>query len=160
MKKRLSKTRNRKYRPSEKQKPAPTVARTNKRPASRFCQLKTGHCLTGQHLQWTTRRPPSAGGASTRSRLASTCSKTARSGKVSRRPSVLEETRRLPDPDRTKIAELLADDRRSQAILDFLATTDVGRTAGRRRRSSGQRGLGVEEQGNAREEEDPLRGMV
>ena len=33
-------------------------------------------------------------------------------------------------PDRTGIAELLADERCSQAVLDFLATTDVGRTAG------------------------------
>ena len=42
--------------------------------------------------------------------------------------------RKLPGPargrDRTKIAELLADERCSQAVLDFLATTDVGRTAG------------------------------
>jgi len=32
--------------------------------------------------------------------------------------------------DRTKIAELFADERCSQALLYFLATTDVGRTAG------------------------------
>ena len=38
--KRLDKTKNRKYRPSEKQKPDPTVARANKRLASRFYQLK------------------------------------------------------------------------------------------------------------------------
>jgi len=56
-KKRLDKTKNRKYRPSEKQKPDPTVARANKRLASRFYQLKTGHCLTGQHLAWATRNP-------------------------------------------------------------------------------------------------------
>jgi len=46
----------------------------------------------------------------------------------------LEETRKLPGPIRgkvrTKIAELFADERCSQALLDFLATTDVGRTAG------------------------------
>ena len=41
------KTKNRKYRPSEKKKPDSTVARANKRLASRFYQLKTGHCLTG-----------------------------------------------------------------------------------------------------------------
>ena len=45
--------------------------------------------------------------------------------------TVLEETRKLPGPlwgrDRTSIAELLADERCSQAVLDFLATTDVGR---------------------------------
>ena len=32
--------------------------------------------------------------------------------------------------DRTSIAELLADERCSQAVLDFLANTDVGRTSG------------------------------
>jgi len=45
----------------------------------------------------------------------------------------LEETRKLPGPargrDRTSIAELLADER-SQAVLQFFATTDVGRTSG------------------------------
>jgi len=48
--------------------------------------------------------------------------------------TVLEETRKLPGPtrarDRTNTAELLADERCSQAVLDFLATTDVSRTAG------------------------------
>ena len=46
-----------KYRPGEKQKPDPTVAKARKRLAARFYQLKTGHCLTGQYLAWTTRRP-------------------------------------------------------------------------------------------------------
>jgi len=48
--------------------------------------------------------------------------------------TVLEETRKLPGStrsrDRTNIAELLADQRCSQAVLTFLATTDVGRTSG------------------------------
>jgi len=46
----------------------------------------------------------------------------------------LEETKKFRDPtrgrDRTKITELLADERCSQAVLGFLATTDVGRTSG------------------------------
>jgi len=46
----------------------------------------------------------------------------------------LEETRKLLGPTRgwgrTKIAELLADERCSQAVLVFLATTDVGRSSG------------------------------
>ena len=33
------------------------MARANKRLAARFYQLKTGHCLTGQYLAWTTRHP-------------------------------------------------------------------------------------------------------
>ena len=48
---------NRKYRPREKQKPDAIVVGANKRLASRLYQLKTGHCLTGQYPQWTTRRP-------------------------------------------------------------------------------------------------------
>ena len=48
--------------------------------------------------------------------------------------TVLEETKKLLGPtrgrDRTEIAELFADERCSQTILDFLATADVGRTAG------------------------------
>jgi len=34
------------------------------------------------------------------------------------------------DRDRTSIAELLADERCSQAVLQFFETTDVGRTSG------------------------------
>ena len=41
---------------------------------------------------------------------------------------VREETGR--GKDRFKISELSADERCSEAILDFLATTEVGRTAG------------------------------
>jgi len=45
-----------------------------------------------------------------------------------------KETRKHPGPvrtrDRTKMAELFADERCSKAILDFLATTDVGKMAG------------------------------
>jgi len=48
--------------------------------------------------------------------------------------AVLEEARKLPGPTRgrgrSKIAGLLADKRCSQAVLVFLATTDVGRTSG------------------------------
>ena len=46
----------------------------------------------------------------------------------------MEETRKLPGStrgsNRTKIVELFADEQCSEALLDFLATTDVGRTAG------------------------------
>jgi len=45
-----------------------------------------------------------------------------------------EESRKLPGPtrgrDRTSVAELLADERCSQAVLQFFATTDVSRTSG------------------------------
>ena len=54
-------------------------------------------------------------------------------GRANRRPSGRPSSRRpasSPGRDRTNIAELLADEQCSQAVLDFLATTDVGRTAG------------------------------
>jgi len=38
---------------SGKQKPDSMVANSSKRLASRFYQLKTGHCLAGQYLNWT-----------------------------------------------------------------------------------------------------------
>jgi len=48
--------------------------------------------------------------------------------------TVLKETHKLPGPtrgrDHTSIVELLADERCSQAVLPFFATTDVGRTSG------------------------------
>jgi len=49
-----------KYRSSKKQLPDPTVARSRKRVASRFYQLKTGHARTGEYLhkdQKSTIRP-------------------------------------------------------------------------------------------------------
>jgi len=86
--KQLARTRNRKYRPCEKQKPDPTVAKANKHLASRFYQLKTGHCLTGQYLAWTTRRPDATCwwcqfSIQTREHLLKNCP----NGGASRRPS-------------------------------------------------------------------------
>jgi hypothetical protein len=42
-----------KYRLPRGQRPDKTVASSSKRLASRFYQLKTGHCLTSQYLEWT-----------------------------------------------------------------------------------------------------------
>ena len=136
--KQLARTGNRKYRPCEKQKPDPTVAKANKRLASRFYQFKTGHFLTGQYLAWTTRRPDATCwwcqySIQTREHLLKNCPQW-RSQQKTLWTSVLEEAKQLPGPtrgrDRTSIAELLADERCSQAVLDFLANTDVGRTSG------------------------------
>jgi len=38
------------------QRPDGVVTGGSKRLASRLCQMKTGHCLTGQHLHWTKNR--------------------------------------------------------------------------------------------------------
>jgi len=46
-----------KYKMPAKQKPDGVVAGSAKRHASKFYQLKTGHCLTGQYLNWTKSRP-------------------------------------------------------------------------------------------------------
>ena len=80
---------------------------------------------------------PPAGGASTALRPGSIFSKTAPNGEASKKPcgaTVLKETRKLPGPTRerrrTSIAEMLADERCSQTVLQFLATTDVGRMSG------------------------------
>ena len=112
---------------------APTSASPRASTSSRRVTASLANTSTGPHNSQT----PRAGGDSIRSRLVSTCSRTARNGKASRRPlwaTVLEETNKPPGRTRgrgsTKIAELFADERCSQAILDFLATTDVGRTAG------------------------------
>ena len=92
--KKLARTNNRKYRPGEKQKPDPTVAKARKRLAARFYQLKTGHCLTGQYLAWTTRRPDATCWwcqyrTQTRDHLFKHCPEW---------KNVLTETRKLPGP--------------------------------------------------------------
>jgi len=114
------------------------VAKARKRLAARFYQLKTGHCLTGQYLAWTTRRPDATCSwcqyrTQTRDHLFKHCPEWKNQQKVLWN-AVLTETRKLPGPTRerhkTSIAELLADQRCSQAVLDFLETTDVGRASG------------------------------
>ena len=104
-----------------------TVAQAKKL-AARFYQLKTGHCLTGHYLQWTTRRPDAeCWWCNYKPHTESICSRTARSWKASR-AAVREETGR--GKDRFKISELFAGERCSKANLDFLATTEVGPAAG------------------------------
>jgi len=82
---------------------------------SRFYQLKMGHCFIGQYLQWTMRRPDA--------KCCQWCQyKTqTREHRFNCPPAetlwatILEEIRRHPFPvrtrDRTKIAELFADER-------------------------------------------------
>jgi len=156
-KKQLARTRNRKYRPDEK-KPDQTVAKAKKRLASRFYQMKTGHCLTVQYLAWATRRPDATCWwcqykIQTRVHLFKNCPQW-KSQQKTLWAAVLEVTRKLPGPtrgrDRTSIAELLADQRCSQAVLTFLATTDVGRTSGPPVADEGEdaaRGIGVGSEG-------------
>jgi len=51
-------TSKKKHKMPKSQRPDGAVASSSKRLASRFCQLKTGHCLSGQSLQRTKNRPP------------------------------------------------------------------------------------------------------
>jgi len=122
-------TSNQKYRPSEKQKPDTIVAGANKRLAFRFYQR-----LAIASPENTTRHPDTKCwwcqySIQTREHLFKNCPQ----WWCQQKPlweAVLEETEKLPGPtprgrDRTKLAELLADERRGQAVLIFLATTDA-----------------------------------
>jgi len=83
--------------------------------ASRFYQLKTGHCLTGRYLAWSTRRPDATClwcqyKIQTREHLFKNCPQW-KSQQRTLWAAVLEESRRLPGPTRgrgrTNIAEVL-----------------------------------------------------
>jgi len=98
----------------------------------------TGHCLTGQYLAWTTRRPDAACWwyqykIQVREHLLKNCPQW-KSQQKTFWTTVLEETRKLPGPargrGRTKIAELLADVRAARRSLIFsLQQTLDGRQA-------------------------------
>jgi ribonuclease HI len=118
-----------KYKMPARQKPDGAVAGSSKRLASRFYQLKTGHCLTGQHLHRTKSRPTPqcwwcASETQTRDHLFKECVEW-RGQQKTLWAEVRKETGR--GKRRWKVRELLADERCSRAVLDFLATTDVGR---------------------------------
>jgi hypothetical protein len=118
-----------KYKMPASQKPDGVVAGSSKRLASRFYQLKTGHCLTGQHLNWTKRRPTPqcwwcGSGTQTRDHLFKECAEWRGQQKILR-AEVRKETGRWKS--RWKVRDLLADARCSRMVLDILSTTDVGR---------------------------------
>jgi len=118
-----------KYRLPETHKPDTTVAGSTKRLASRYYQLKAGHCRTGQYLHWAKKRPdpqcwwcqcPSQ----TRDHLYKECPKWKGEQKILW-AEVRKETGRWKS--QWRIRDLFANRRCSQAVLDFLMTTDVGR---------------------------------
>jgi hypothetical protein len=120
-----------KYRMPRDQQPDKIVAGSTKRFTSRHYQLKTGHCLTGQYLAWTTNQPTAkcwwcGYKTQTREHVFKNCPE----WKLQQKDlwaEVREETGR--GQDRIKIRDLLADTRCSRAVLDFLSNTDVGRRA-------------------------------
>ena len=122
-------TSKKKYQLPECQRPDGTVAGSTKRLASRFYQLKTGHCLTGQYLNWTKSRPtPQCWWCryrtQTRDHLFKECPEWKPQQKILW-AEVKKETGKWKD--RWRVRDLLADRRCSLAVLDFLSTTDVGR---------------------------------
>jgi len=123
-------TSKKKYTMPKSQRPDGTVAGSTKRLASRFYQLKTGHARTGQYLHWAKVRPTAKcwwcnHPTQTRDHLFKVCREWRMPQKILW-AEVLKETGRRKS--RWKIQDLLADQRCSQAVLDYLSSTDLGRT--------------------------------
>jgi len=124
-----SRTSKTKYRMPASQKPDGTVAGSTERLASRFYQIKTGHCLSGQYLHWTKNRAtPQCWWClyriQTREHLFKVCPEWKAQQKILW-AEVRKETGKWKS--RWKIRDLLADRKCSRAVLDFLSATDVGR---------------------------------
>jgi hypothetical protein len=118
-----------KYKMPVRQKPDRVVAGNSKRHASKYYQLKTGHCLAGQYLNRTKSRPtpqcwwfPCP--TQTRDHLFKVCTAWNNQQRILR-AEVGKETGRWQS--RWKVRDLLADERCSRAVLHILSTTDVGR---------------------------------
>jgi len=103
------------------QKPNGAAARSSKRLASGFYQLKTGHCLTGTKSRPTAQCWWCLGRTQTRDRLFKVCPEWKAQQKIPW-PEVRKETGR--GKSRSKIQDLLADGRCCQTVLDFLSTEE------------------------------------
>ena len=119
-----------KYKMSKSQRPDGTAAESTKRLAARFYQLKTGHARTGQYLHWAKVRPTAQcwwcpHPRQTREHLLKGCPRWRKQQKALWK-EVWKETGK--GRGRWKAHELFADPRCSQAVLDFLSSTDVGKT--------------------------------
>jgi len=105
------------------------VGGSTKRLASRFYQLKTGHCLIGQYLNWTKNRPiPQCWWCQYREQTRDHLFKERPEWKPQQKilwAEVFKETKRWKS--RWKVRDVLADERCSRPVLDFLTATDVGR---------------------------------
>jgi len=102
------------------------VSDSRKRVAARFYQFKTGHC---QYLEWTKNRDSAqcwwcGCKKQTREQVFKNCGRWKQQQKVLWK-EVWKETGR--GKRRFAVRDLLADDRCSRVVLDFLSTTDVGR---------------------------------
>jgi len=110
------------------QKPEGAPAGSSKRPASRFYQLKTDRCTTGQYLNWTKNRlTAQCWWCRYRTQTLDHPFKVRPSGWSSGRSCRWRCGRKVGGgKSRFKIQDLLAG-RFSQVILDSPSTTDVGR---------------------------------
>jgi len=120
------------------QRPDGAVTGSNKRLASRFYQMKTGHCLSGQYLHylhWTKNQPtPQCWWCGYRIQTREHLFKERPESKAQQKTlwvEVWKETGKWKS--RWGIRGLLADGRCSQAVLDFLSSTDAGSGCRQRR---------------------------
>jgi len=123
-------TSKKRYKMPKSQKPDGTVAGSTKRFAERFYQLKMGHARTGDYLHRTKSRPtPQCWWCphprQTREHLLKGCPKWRKQQKVLWK-EVWEKTG--GGRFRWKAHELFAEEECSQAVLEFLSTTEVGKT--------------------------------
>jgi len=106
-------------------KPDGTVANSTKRLAARFYQLTTGHCLTGQYLNWTKKRPtPQCWWCQYRTQTRDHLFKECPEWKPQQKIPWAEMKKEM---ERWRVRDLLADGRCSRVVVDFLSSTDVGR---------------------------------
>jgi len=122
-------TSKKKYRMPKSQRPNGTVATSAKKLAARFYQLKTGHACTGKYLHWTKARPSAQcwwclHPKQTREHLLKGCPRWRKQQKV-----LWKEVWKETGKGRRwwKAHELFAEPGCSQAVLNFLSSTDVGK---------------------------------
>ena len=123
-----------KYRMPESRRQSNWVARGPKRLAGRYHQLKTGHCRTGQYFKWAKKSDTAECGwcryrIQTREHLFKNCKEWKMQQKILW-AEVRKETGR--GKNRFTIRDLLADERCTRAVLDFVRTTKVGARVGPR----------------------------
>jgi len=116
-----------KYQPSKKQLPVPTVARSRKRLASRFYQLKIGHARTGEYLHKVKSRPFARCCWCERRNTRALLQKCPAWKDQQKWRAVREATNRGKDRFQ-RCSEGSLEYRNNGLKLGFLATTDVGRT--------------------------------
>ena len=108
-----------------------TPTKAAKRIAARFYQLKTGHALTATHLKWIKLREDDQCWwccrlGQTWEHLFKHCTRW-RAQQKAMWAKVEKDTKRAKH--KWMMAELFADERCSEAVLEFLRTADVGRKA-------------------------------